>query len=176
MTSILCLDSNGIYLDINSYFAFKINKFEITEYSDKILSEHGDLLCGLHLVLAASYYSLKYIVLFISKLEDEYEIIPKFVNLRIDNYQTLNATILADLLDYYKDFDINFNIICNDNINPIKALIDYVLFHESYGRLNVGLCLDLEKLNPNLWLNKEVQDSMGNYIQSIYYDNILQIK
>jgi hypothetical protein len=185
MTDILCLDPNGSYLSISSYFCFKINRLEITDRTHDILSEHGDLLCGLHLTGAYNEYSLKDIVLFLSKLEDDYGIELKFVNLRIDTDVVIigdiepiriNASTVADLLDFYRDFNINFNIICNRRVNPIKALIDYVLFHESYGRLNIGLCLDLERLNPTLWLNKEIQDAMSNYIQSVYYNDRLQIK
>ena len=176
MTDILCLDPNGVYLSISSYFCFKINKLEITDHTHNILSDYGDLLCGLHLTGDAFSYSLKDIVLFLSKLEDDYDIVPKFINLRIDKDSIVSGTILSDLLDFYRDFNINFNIICNQSLNPIKALIDYVLFHESYGRLNIGLCLDLERLNPTLWLNKEIQDAMGNYIQAVYHDGRLQIK
>ena len=179
MIDILCLDPNGIYLNINSYFCFQINKLEMTDHTHNILTEYSDLFCGIHLSGNSHDYSLKDIVLYLSAIEDNYEIIPKFINLRIDNRinNVINGSLLSDLLDFYRDYEIQFNIICNEYVNPIKTLVDYILFHESYGRFNIGLCLDLGSLvNKSIWLNKEIQDGMGNYIHAIYHEGRLQIK
>lgn len=115
-----------------------------------------------HLIYNNCGVSFEQIVLFISELEDIYDIDLKSISINCN----VNKRIVFDMLDFYGAYGLNINVICNNIMTPFKVIHDIFINTNLTSFYNYGLCFDLCNLDELVWLNEATLQTTKKYIHS----------
>lgn len=100
------------------------------------------------------------IVNLLSKLEDQFNVCLNGIDICIEN----NRKLFYEMVDFYR-YDIQINIISDNNNNPFSIIHDIFSSPETYG--HYGISIDTKSLS-NLWKMEPIFNSIRPYIYGLY--------
>ena len=125
-----------------------------------------------HLLFLDEDISFEEIVLILSDLEDSFNCELSSINIKC----SLSKRIFFELLDFYNSYDLQVNIISDNVLTPFKVIHDVFTANSINSFHNYGLCLDLDNINKDIWFDKSILQTIGQYINSGFNDTNFYLK
>ena len=130
-----------------------------------------------HVIINNNTISFEKIVELLSRLEDNYGSSLKSLSINC----SYNKKIFFELLDFYNVYDLQINIIADEIMSPFKIIHDIFSVKEidnltinSFS--NYGICMNLSKLNLDVWLDESVYQIIGQYTNCAFDTQDFYIK
>lgn len=152
---------------------FNSNSMMFYKYTKKIgLTEPKNFNKIEHLIFLDEDISFEEIVLVLSNIEDSFNCEIRSINIK----SAISKKIFFELLDFYNSHDLQINVISDDIMTPFKIIHDMFLQSMLNSYHNYGLCLDLDNLKKNIWLDESILQITAQYINCGFTKNSFYLK